>query len=327
MSARQCLQKGAHMESARGCLGGVAMLFFGATVLIGWPMVIFPVLAGESPSVDIGILVAWTVGSLIVMRVAGGPGWGIAPQPNATQPTVTNADTAPRSGTNESLLPGDWSGALARKGLGNSEVQEILTRAYDTWQLGETLPDRQRVFHAFKLTPLHSVKVVVLGQDPYPTRGQADGLAFSVQPGTSAPYSLARVFSNLESDNAASFTRPSGGDLTQWAQNGVLLLNAALTVREHAPGSHSDYWRGFTRGVLEVVNEKIDPVVFLLWGDDAIALADTVRINESKHRVIRSTHPRREESSRYPRFADTRPFSEANQFLRSRGRDEVDWAL
>lgn len=316
------------MESARGCLGGAAMLIFGATVLIGWVMmVILPVLAGEPPLGDIGILVAWTVGSLIVWRVAGGSGWGLAPEPNATQPTVTSAEAAPRSVTSGSLLPGDWSGSLARKGLGNSEVQEILTRAYATWQPGEILPDRRRVFRAFELTPLHSVKVVVLGQDPYPTRGQADGLAFSVQPGTSAPYSLARVFSNLESDNAASFTRPSGGDLTQWAQHGVLLLNAALTVREDAPGSHSDYWRGFTRGVLEVVNEKIDPVVFLLWGADAIALADTVRINESKHRVIRSTHPRREESSRYPRFADTRPFSEANQFLRSRGRDEVDWAL
>ena len=192
---------------------------------------------------------------------------------------------------------------------------------------GETLPDRQQVFRALALTPLKGVKVVVLGQDPYPSRGHADGLAFSVRPGTPVPHSLKRVFSNLESDGALNFSRPHGGDLSQWARQGVLLLNAALTVGADAPTSHSDFWRTFTLRILEVVNEKADPVVFLLWGDAANELADAVPINESRHRLIRSTHPRIEMSSRYPRFADTRPFSETNQFLRFHGRDEVDWGL
>lgn len=318
------------MDSARGCIGTLAMLFFGAIVLIGWIiMVILPVLAGEPPAANIGSLVAYTVGSLIVWRVAGGPGWGLAPESSTTQPAASGVATAGYSGDSDGLLPDDWCSALARRGLGSDELRDILTHAYrpGSWPTSETLPERRQVFRAFNLTPLHKVKVVVIGQDPYPSRGIADGLAFSAQPGVPLPHSLERVFSNLESDSALQFSRPDGGDLAPWAQQGVLLLNSALTVLENSPGSQSSIWEPFTRSVLETVNEKFDPVVFLLWGDNANKLADEVPINEGRHRVIRSTHPRREEASRYPRFANTHPFSEANRFLRSHGRDEVDWSL
>lgn len=315
------------MESVRGFFGTAAMLFFGATVLIGWGiMVIIPVLGGFPPSANVGRLLLFTVGSLVVWRVAGGAGWGLTPEPSKSNEALV-ADTARTLSGSDSPLPGDWAGPMAKKGFGRSAVEGIMGRVYTMSQPGQTLPDRQQVFRAFALTPLSSVKVVVLGQDPYPTRGQADGLAFSVRFGTRVPQSLERVFSNLEADRALNFSRPSGGDLSQWARQGVLMLNSALTVRENVAGSHNDFWRSFTLRVLEVVNEKADPVVFLLWGDAANDLANAVPLDETRHKVIRSTHPRREMSSQYSRFADTRPFSETNQFLRMHGRGEVNWAL
>lgn len=322
------VRKGAQMDNARGCLGTAAMMFFGATVLIGWiMMVILPVLAGGPPIADIGLLVMWTVISLIIWRVAGGRGWGLAPEEATTAAENQQQATTPRSSSSESLLPSDWSAALASMGLSDFDLQATLARAYGNGHPGTVLPDRRKVFRPFALTPLRSVRVVVLGQDPYPTPGRPDGLAFSVQPGVSAPNSLTRIFSNLETDSALHFSRPSNGNLTRWANNGVLLLNAALTVREDAPGSHRDFWKHFTYLVLKVINEKTDPVVFILLGDHANALADAVPINQSRHLVIRSTHPRRDESSRYPRFAESRPFSDANNFLLSRGRGAVDWTL
>lgn len=315
------------MENVRGFFGTAAMLFFGATLLIGWGiMVILPVLGGFPPSADIGRLVLFTVGSLVVWRVAGGTGWGLAPEPTELK-EASKADAGHALSGSDSPVPGDWAGPMANKGFGRFAVEDILRRVYTTSQPGQTLPGRQHVFRAFELTPLSSVKVVVLGQDPYPTGGQADGLAFSVRFGTRVPQSLERIFSNLQADRAVNFSRPSGGDLSEWARQGVLMLNSALTVRENAAGSHRDLWRDFTLRVLEVVNDKADPVVFLLWGDAANELADAVSIDETRHKVIRSTHPRRETSSQYPRFADTQPFSEANEFLRTHGRGEVNWTL
>lgn len=306
------------------------MVYFTATALIGWiMMVILPVLAGEPPLANVAFLAVGSVVSLIVWRVAEGSGGRVTPGPTRPETTGSRADPAVRSSNADVLLPNDWSSVLASRGLDAEALHDLLHRAYtkDSYLPAEVFPERQRVFRALNLTPLDSVKVVVIGQDPYPTPGHADGLAFSVRPGMRIPYSLSRVFSNLESDSAVCFSRPQSGDLTRWARQGVLLLNAALTTREHAPNSHRRIWDAFTRRVLEAVNDKTDPVVFLLWGDDANHLADSLPINEARHRVIRSTHPRREEDSQYRRFSETRPFSEANSFLRSHGRREVDWTL
>jgi uracil-DNA glycosylase len=316
------------MDTARGCLGVAAMVFFGACALIGWVlMVILPVLSGQRPIANLGILTLATAVSLVVWRLAGGPGWGLSPENGADQAakkpsTPKGASEAAR----EHELPDDWSRVLALRGLTAEAVRETVDRAYAP-RGSRVLPKRRRLFRAFELTSVRNTRVVVLGQDPYWKRGQADGLAFSVKPGVEFPYSLRRIFSNLESDPAFQFHRPTEGSLKRWARSGVLLLNSALTVEEGAPGSHRNHWAQFTRLVLEAVNDKDDPVVFLLWGDDANALADAVPINQSRHLVIRSTHPRREEASQYPRFADTRPFSQANDFLRSRGRPSVDWTL
>jgi uracil-DNA glycosylase len=308
------------VENARGCVAALAFWFLLAVVLIGWVMmVIIPVLGGGPPIANLGLLVFWTAASAIVARLAGGPGWGLkangGPSSEPAKPILS------------ALLPRDWANELEKKGFDSAKLRHKLDRLYDAAHSGAVLPPRNLVFRAFTLTPLSAVKVVIVGMDPYPKSGRADGLAFSVKPGRSIPHSLGRVFANLSADTAARFVTPSQGDLTAWASQGVLLLNAALTVCEGIPGSHQRDWASFTQAALEIVNESAQPTVFLMWGDHANALADAVPIDESKHLVIRSTHPRREESSVYPRFASTRPFSQANRFLFSRGRREVDWRL
>lgn len=170
------------------------------------------------------------------------------------------------------------------------------------------------------------MQVVIVGQDPYLDAGKANGLAFSVRRGVPVPYSLSRIFDNLEKDTFIHFDRPDHGDLRAWARQGVLLLNSSLTVS--ADGSkHSREWASFVEAVLSVVNESAGPTVFLLWGDDANDLADRVGIDENRHLLVRSTHPRREQGSRYSRFSDTNPFSAANQFLIPRWRGPIDWNL
>lgn len=333
------------MQQVRSCLGTVAMIFMFVTVFAGWGItVVLPLLGGEKPLADVGGLVLWTIVGLIMWRVTLGPGWGFGGGDTDARATESNGDmrvgagtaAVPSAGTDagavagagEPRLPREWArGLAARTGLNDADVQAIVARAYTTRQQGATLPDRRHVFRAFEYTYPHEVKVVILGQDPYPRRGDADGLAFSVPAGVAIPRSLTRIFDNLEADGAVSFTRPRDGDLSRWARQGVLLLNSALTVREGEPGSHRDYWRDLTRGVLEVLNKRGEPIAFLLWGTEASAIADAVHIDEGIHRVIRSPHPGRDERAGYPRFADTHPFSAANSFLRSRGRGEVDWRL
>lgn len=234
-------------------------------------------------------------------------------------------DRQPQPSGDQGRLPADWSIALANNGFDPSDVVELVGRAYGAGR-GAVFPDRKDVFRAFALTPLADVRVVIIGQDPYPTRGEADGLAFSVQRGGSMRRSLRRVLDNIEADPLVHFARPANGDLTRWAQQGVLLLNSALTVREGAAGSDLAIWSRFTRTVLDVVGQKVEPVVFMLWGDHANELVDQVR-PPSRHLLLRSTHPRREEASTYPRFADTRPFSTANDFLVGAHRGAVDWSL
>jgi uracil-DNA glycosylase len=165
--------------------------------------------------------------------------------------------------------------------------------------------------------------VVLLGQDPYPGAGQAHGLCFSVKPGVKPPGSLRNIFKELKSDIPA-FRVPNNGHLAGWARQGVLMLNTVLTVRAGAIGSHRGKgWETFTDAVIERVNAKKEPVVFLLWGRDAQSKA--AMIDESRHHILRASHPS-PLSARHG-FFGTRLFSATNHALRDAGKPEIDWQI
>lgn len=183
-------------------------------------------------------------------------------------------------------------------------------------------PPTDEVFAALHLTPLAQVKVLILGQDPYHGPGQAHGLCFSVRSGTRPPPSLENIFTELHDD--LGIERPTTGDLTPWARQGVLLLNATLTVRAHQAASHQGKgWEAFTDRVIAAVDAKPERVVFILWGNSARkkkALVDTRR-----HVVIESPHP--SPLSAHRGFFGSKPFSRANAALVEAGREPVDWRL
>lgn len=187
---------------------------------------------------------------------------------------------------------------------------------------GPVYPPADQVFSALHLTAYASVRVVIIGQDPYHGPGQAHGLAFSVQPGVSPPPSLANIFKELEAD--LGIAPPDHGSLDHWAEQGVLLLNATLTVRARTAGSHQKKgWETFTDEILRVVNDKPETVVFLLWG--SMARSKKKLIDTSRHVVIESPHP--SPLSAHRGFFGSRPFSRANEALIEAGREPIDWAL
>lgn len=182
-------------------------------------------------------------------------------------------------------------------------------------------PDPQ-VFAALHHTPHADTRVVILGQDPYHGPGQAHGLCFSVPDGVPAPPSLRNILVELESD--LGIPAPPSGNLTRWADQGVLLLNTTLTVRAHKAASHQRHgWETFTDRVIRVVNDKDDRVVFILWGSAARRKAEL--IDTSRHVIIESVHPSPLSASNG--FFGSRPFSRANAALVEAGRDPVDWRL
>jgi uracil-DNA glycosylase len=188
-------------------------------------------------------------------------------------------------------------------------------------QLGKTIyPAGRFIFNAFDATPFQNVKVVILGQDPYHGPGQAHGLSFSVPAGVTLPPSLLNIFKELQSDIGLSM--PSQGDLTHWAQRGVFLLNASLTVRQGEPMSHAQIgWATFTDTVISILSEKRVKLVFMLWGK--FAKEKTVLIDEKKHLVLKAAHP--SPLSAHQGFLGCRHFSEANQYLVKNGIDPIDW--
>ena len=188
-------------------------------------------------------------------------------------------------------------------------------------QLGKTIyPAGRFIFNAFDATPFQNVKVVILGQDPYHGPGQAHGLSFSVPAGVALPPSLLNIFKELQSDIGLSM--PSQGDLTHWAQRGVFLLNASLTVRQGEPMSHAQIgWATFTDTVISILSEKREKLVFMLWGK--FAKEKTVLIDEKKHLVLKAAHP--SPLSAHQGFLGCRHFSEANQYLVKKGIDPIDW--
>ena len=183
-------------------------------------------------------------------------------------------------------------------------------------------PPADEVFAALHLTPYADVKVVILGQDPYHGPDQAHGLCFSVRPGVTPPPSLQNIFKEMESD--LGVPPPNHGCLDSWARQGVLLLNASLTVRHGRAASHQGKgWETFTDEVLKAVNDKPERVVFILWG--ASARKKKALVDRSRHVVIESPHPSPLSAS--SGFFGSRPFSRANQALAEAGRDPIDWRV
>lgn len=190
----------------------------------------------------------------------------------------------------------------------------------DEYSKEKIYPEGKDIFNAFWHCPLEKVKVVILGQDPYHGPGQAHGLSFSVKPGIPFPPSLLNIFKELKSD--LSLDLPPNGDLTRWADQGVFLLNATLTVRAHQAGSHQKKgWEEFTDGVIKTINDSRSNVVFLLWG--AYAQKKSELIASSKHFILKAPHP--SPLSAHRGFLGCKHFSKANEFLISTGQKPIDW--
>lgn len=186
---------------------------------------------------------------------------------------------------------------------------------------GTVYPAPKNIFRAFDLCPFDKVKVVILGQDPYHGVGQANGLCFAVNEGVSLPPSLQNIFKEIESDLGKPLEHRSG-DLTRWAEQGVLLLNATLTVRAHSAGSHQGKgWEEFTDAVIRVLSKEREGLVFILWGN--YAKAKGAHIDRSKHFVLESAHP--SPFSVYNGFFGSKPFSKTNEYLIAQGERPIDW--
>ena len=184
-------------------------------------------------------------------------------------------------------------------------------------------PPHSEVFNAFALTPAEDVKIVILGQDPYHGSGQAHGLCFSVRDGIKVPPSLANIYKELDTD-IEGFSLPRNGNLTKWAEQGVLLLNTVLTVEEANAHSHKGKgWETFTDKVIMQISEHMEDVIFLLWGKPA--QQKSTLINADKHHIFTSVHP--SPLSAYRGFLGCKHFSQANSLLRKLGKEAIDWQV
>jgi uracil-DNA glycosylase len=219
-------------------------------------------------------------------------------------------------------MPADWKKALAEE-FSQPYFDEIVGFLKQEKQAGKIIyPTGPNIFHAFEAAPLHTVKVVILGQDPYHGAGQAHGLSFSVQLGVRAPPSLVNVFKEIHDDLGLPI--PHHGNLERWAKQGVLLLNAALTVEAHKANSHAKIgWHRFTDAVIKAVSDERPHVVFMLWGKFAQSKAEL--IDQSKHLILMSAHP--SPYSAEHGFFGSRPFSKANAWLKKHDMAPIDWSL
>lgn len=198
-----------------------------------------------------------------------------------------------------------------------AELTEFVRAEYKSYRI---YPPGSQIFNAFNLCPFDKVKVVIIGQDPYHGPGQAHGLCFSVNDGVPFPPSLRNIFKEINADTGAPI--PQSGNLTRWATQGVLLLNATLTVREHSAGSHQRCgWETFTDSVIRIISEQKSNVVFILWG--AYAQSKASLIDSSRHLVLRSVHP--SPLSAHAGFFGNHHFSLANDYLVRNGLTSIDW--
>lgn len=218
-------------------------------------------------------------------------------------------------------IPPGWQPVLAGE-TGQPYYQKLQAFLESERARYTVYPPEQDVFNALALTSFEDTRVLILGQDPYHGPGQAHGLAFSVPPGVTPPPSLRNIFKELHDDTGAP--TPRNGTLTPWAEQGVLLLNAVLTVRAGKPGSHQGKgWETFTDAVIRALNARPTPLVFVLWGN--YALKKRALIDERRHKVIGGPHPSPLSANRG--FFGSRPFSRTNAYLKEWGRPEINWEL
>lgn len=199
--------------------------------------------------------------------------------------------------------------------------QELTSFIKDAYTKGSVYPHPKNIFRAFDLCPFGAVKVVILGQDPYHGKGQANGLSFAVEKGVRLPPSLQNIFKEIQSDIGKALIH-TDGDLSRWATQGVLLLNATLTVKAETAGSHQGKgWEEFTDAVIKLLSEERNHLVFILWGN--YAKAKGAHIDRTKHLVIESPHP--SPFSAFSGFFGSKPFSKTNSYLTEYGATPIDW--
>lgn len=219
------------------------------------------------------------------------------------------------------ILKNDWSNFLEEEFSAEyyQKLRQFLIKEY---REKIVYPDKHHIFNAFHYTSFAQTKVVILGQDPYHGERQAHGLSFSVLEGVARPPSLENIFKELQSDLA--IPEPRTNNLTNWARQGVFLLNTVLTVRAHQAQSHQGLgWEIFTDKVIQTLNSAEQPIVFILWG--RFAQNKKKFITNENHLIIESAHP--SPLSAYRGFLGSRPFSRTNEFLRNQGLSEIDWRL
>ncbi|MBE6157670.1 MAG: uracil-DNA glycosylase [Firmicutes bacterium] len=219
------------------------------------------------------------------------------------------------------MIGNKWDDLLSDE-IKKEYFQNLLNFIKEEYKNKTIYPKQSEVFNAFRYTDFDDVKVVILGQDPYHGPNQAEGLSFSVSNEVLKPPSLKNIFKELESDIGIHF--PEVNSLKPWAKEGVLLLNAVLTVEEHQPTSHKNKgWETFTDEVIRIINTKETPVVFILWG--RYAREKKSLITNPKHLVIESAHP--SPFSARNGFFGSKPFSKTNEFLKKNGIKEIDWRI
>ena len=216
---------------------------------------------------------------------------------------------------------GDWNEPLAPL-FADERYQKIRDFLKHEYSHCIVYPDMYDIFNCFRFTPYSEVKVVLLGQDPYHNEGQAHGLCFSVKDGVPKPPSLENMLKELKSD--LGFSAPVSGNLTKWAKEGVLLMNTALTVREHQANSHANCgWSWFTDSVISLLSKQKEHLVFILWGGNARRKASL--IDRRKHMILECAHP--SPLSAYNGFFCCRHYSKTNEYLKSVGKTPINWNL
>lgn len=222
---------------------------------------------------------------------------------------------------NKIILKNDWQQLLQGE-FEKPSYQQLREFLKEEYQTKEIYPEMGDLFNALHFTDYNNIKVVILGQDPYHGPGQAHGLSFSVLPGVKLPPSLRNIFKELHNDLGCDI--PNSGDLRSWAKQGVLLLNTVLTVRKGEAHSHRNKgWEMFSDEIISKINERKEPVVFILWGRPA--QSKLTLIDENRHFIIQSPHPSPLSASKG--FFGSRPFSKANAYIKEAGGAPIDWCI
>ncbi len=204
----------------------------------------------------------------------------------------------------------------------NPYFKELMLHVEEEYQSNQCYPPKDLVFSTFNQFDFNDLKVVIIGQDPYHGKGEANGLCFSVNEGMRIPPSLRNIFQEINTDLDSIFL-PESGNLERWAKQGVLLLNASLTVREDQPNSHKHLkWKVFTDAVIQKISEEKENIVFLLWGN--FAQQKGAKINREKHLVLQSGHPS-PLSANQKKWFGNKHFSQTNLYLKSIGKPEIEW--